>query len=112
MAASVQKSGRSEELPRFTPLVDIFENARAFTVVLDLPGVVKDQIQVSVEGGTLEVEARREQDSVSFHYARSFSIPDSIERDKISAEYKAGVLTLTLPKNEAQQPRRIQIQAA
>lgn len=111
MAASIQNSGRSEELPRYIPSVDIFESAQAFTVVLDLPGVAKDQIHVSIEGGTLEVDARRDHASGSYHYMRSFSLPNSVDRDKIGADYKSGVLTVILPKDEQQKPRRVQIKA-
>lgn len=112
MSASIQNTSSSEELPWFRPFVDILESPQAFTVVLDLPGVTQDQISVSVEGGALEVEARRNGASSSYRYLRSFSLPDSIERDKISADYKAGVLTVVLPKSAGHTPRRIEIKAA
>ena len=104
----------------FVPPADIYETDEALAVVLEMPGVEKKDIDVSLENDVLSVDGRidfskyRELEPVYAeynvgHYARSFSLSDRIDREKISANIEDGVLTLTLPKAKAAQPRRISI---
>jgi len=104
----------------FVPPADIYETDEALAVVLEMPGVEKKDIDVSLENDVLSVDGRidfskyRDLEPVYAeynvgHYARSFSLSDRIDREKISANIEDGVLTLTLPKAKAAQPRRISI---
>ena len=104
----------------FVPPADIYETDEALSVVLEMPGVEKKDIEVSLENDVLGVNGRidfskyRDMEPLYAeynvgHYARSFSLSDRIDQDKISANLEDGVLTLTLPKAKAAQPRRISI---
>jgi len=104
----------------YMPTADIFETEDALTVVLEMPGVSKDHVDVSVESGVLTIEGR-----IDFQkyeglqpvygeynvgpYRRSFRISSQIDQNKITAEMRDGVITLTLPKAEAAKPRRIAV---
>jgi HSP20 family protein len=99
-----------ESIAAWAPAVDIEEDDRAITIKADLPEVEKKDIHVNIENGTLTIQGERkrekEEKKKSYHrversygsYLRSFSLPDYVEKDRISAEAKNGVLTLTLPK--------------
>ena len=104
----------------FVPTADIFETEPALTVVLEMPGVDKNNVDISIEDGILTVQGRL--DFAKYeglqpvyteynigHYRRSFSLSQKIEQAKISAELADGVLTLVLPKAEEAKPRRITI---
>ncbi len=104
----------------FIPGADIFEAAHALSVVLEMPGVDKGNVDVSVEAGVLVVEGRvdfsKYEDMQPVyteynigHYRRSFSLSNTIDQGAITAEMKDGVLTVTLPKAEAAKARRIEI---
>ncbi len=108
--------------PTRTPAVSLRETAQALLVEVDLPGVKADQLQLSVNDGVLTLHAtvtanaregfqllHREYDEVGFR--RAFTLPDDIDKDGISANAKHGVVTITLPKSKAAQPRRIAVQA-
>ena len=104
----------------FVAVADIFETDQALTVVLEMPGVSKDSVDVRVENDMLSVEGR-----VDFsnyvglqpvyteynigNYSRSFRLSNAIDQGKIGAELKDGVLSLTLPKAEKAKPRTIQV---
>jgi HSP20 family molecular chaperone IbpA len=91
--------------PAVAPVVDVFENKDEVLLVADLPGVNTDGLRVDVEEERLVIEGRRG----DWDYRRAFVMPDGIERDKIAAELKDGVLRLHLPKAAAVKPRRIEI---
>jgi len=104
----------------FVPVTDIFETPEALTVVLEMPGVDRNSIEASVENDVVTIEGRI--DSTKYegmrpvyteynvgHYARSFEISDKVDRSKISAEMKDGVVTIVLPKSEQSRPRKIQV---
>jgi HSP20 family molecular chaperone IbpA len=104
----------------FLPTADIFEAEDALHVVLEMPGVEKDNINVSVREGVLNIEGRLDfakyKDLQPLYteynvgnYSRSFRLSTSIDQKKIGAELKDGVLSLTLPKVEEAKPRTIQI---
>lgn len=99
---------------------DIFEAAHALSVVLEMPGVDKSNVDVSVEAGVLVVEGRVDFSKYEGmqpvyteynigHYRRSFSLSNKIDQGAITAEMNDGVLTVTLPKAEAAKARRIEI---
>jgi HSP20 family molecular chaperone IbpA len=104
----------------FVPTADIFETEAALTLVLEMPGVDKSHVDVSIEDGVLSVQGRLDFSKYEGlqpvyteynigHYRRSFSLSNKIDQNKISAEMTDGVLTLVLPKAEQAKPRRISI---
>ena len=103
------------------PNVDVYENASEIVLVVDLPGVSKEGLQIDLDKDQLTIEARRRaaqeqrlhsQEFRALDYRRSFAIPIGIDRDKVDAELKAGILTLRLPKSDALRPRQIQVRAS
>jgi HSP20 family protein len=104
----------------FLPAADIYESEDALTVVLEMPGVDKDDVAVRIEDGVLNVEGRLDfskyQNLVPIYteynignYARSFRLSAKIDQSKIAAEMNDGVLSLLLPKVEEAKPRAIQV---
>jgi HSP20 family protein len=104
----------------FMPNADIFETEDALTVVLEMPGVDRNNIDISVDSGVLTVEGK-----INFGkyeglepvyseynvgpYRRSFRISSRVDQDKINAEMRDGVVTLILPKAEEAKPRKIEV---
>jgi HSP20 family protein len=104
----------------FVPTADIYEDRDSLKVILEMPGVEKGNIEVRVEEGVLFVEGRLDLSKYRGlqplyteynigNYARSFRLSNAIDQDKIGAELKDGVLSLTLPKAEKAKARTIQI---
>jgi HSP20 family protein len=104
----------------FLPTADIFESRDALTVILEMPGVEKSNVDVRVEDGVLSVQGRLDLSKYQGleplyteynigHYARSFQLSSKIDQTKISAELQDGVLSLSLPKIEEAKPRTIQV---
>ena len=104
----------------YLPVTDIFETDQALTVVLEMPGVGKDAVDVSVEDDVLTIDGRIDYSKYEGlqpvdteynvgHYARSFQLSNKIEQGNIHAELKDGVMTLVLPKAEKAKPRKIKI---
>lgn len=103
------------------PAVDIKEETNRFLITADLPGVDPKDIEITMENGVLTIkgertsEATEEKDGykrverVSGTFYRRFSLPDSADAENIEATGKDGVLTITLPKHEKVQPRRIEV---
>ena len=108
----------------WTPAVDIHEEAQRFLVRADLPGVKATDIEVTADKGVLTLGGDRqiEQQKVDGHYSRvervagkfvrTFTLPDNVQTDAIKAQFKDGVLELTIPKVAKVEPRRIEILAA
>jgi HSP20 family molecular chaperone IbpA len=90
------------------PRCDVFENKDEVLLVADLPGVSEDTLRIDVVDERISLEGRRE----SYDFRRSFVLPDGIDREKIAAELKHGVLWLHLPKAAAVKPRRITVKAS
>ena len=100
------------------PPVDIYETADRYVVTAEVPGLQREQIDLSVENGRLTLRgARRDAvDSRQYHqierghgsFERTFQFADPVEQDRITADLRDGVLTVTLPKTAAP-PRRIQV---
>ena len=104
----------------FLPITDIFETDQALTLILEMPGVDKENVDVSVENDILTIEGRIDYSKYEGlqpvyteynigHYVRSFQISSKIEQGEISAELKDGVMTLVLPKAEKAKPRTIKV---
>jgi HSP20 family protein len=104
----------------YMPTADIFETQDALQVILEMPGVEKTNIDLTVEEGVLSVRGRLDFSKYNTlqplyteynvgHYARSFRLSSKIDVNKIGAQLSDGVLTLTLPKVEEAKPRTIQV---
>ena len=89
-----------------TPAVDIYENNDGLTLLADLPGVGRDQLNLGVEQGVLTIEGKT---ASSYGYYRRFQLPEHLDLEHVKAELKHGVLTLHLPKAEAAKPRKIAV---
>jgi HSP20 family protein len=93
-----------------SPRVDVLETENEFLVLADLPGTRPEDVDIRFEQGELTVHGRRVARNDEFTtYHRIFSVADTVSADKISAELKAGVLTIRLPKVEAVKPKRIAV---
>jgi HSP20 family molecular chaperone IbpA len=104
----------------FLPNADIYETADALTVILEMPGVEKNNVDVRVEDDVLTVQGRLDLSKYQGleplyteynvgHYSRSFQLSSRIDQNKISATMNDGVLSLTLPKVEEAKARTIEI---
>jgi HSP20 family molecular chaperone IbpA len=104
----------------FVPTADIYETKDALIVVLEMPGVAKDNIEIRVEQDVLTVGGQLDLSKYQGlfplyteynigHYSRRFRLSNTINQEKIGAELKDGVLSLSLPKVEEAKPRTIQI---
>ena len=117
----VDKSEESTRPTRaFMPSADIFETEEALNVVLEMPGVSKENVDINIEEGVLTVEGRIDFSKYEGMrpvyseynvgpYRRSFRLSGQVDQAKISAEMQDGVISLTLPKAEKAKPRRIQV---
>jgi HSP20 family protein len=104
----------------YLPVTDIFETDAALTVIMEMPGVNKDNVDLTVENGVISVTGRVDFSKYESlqpvyaeynigHYARSFQLSNRIDQAKISADLKDGVMTLVLPKAEETKPRKIKV---
>jgi HSP20 family protein len=100
------------------PPVDIYELPEGLVVIADIPGVTQNSLDVRVDNNILTIRGQashvlssepiyREYELV--HYFRQFELSDKVDQNKITADLKQGVLTLTLPKAEAAKPRKIAV---
>jgi HSP20 family protein len=108
----------------WTPPVDISETATEYEIKAELPEVQKEDVKVTLENGVLTIQGTRrhehEEKGKKFHriersygsFARTFSLPDVIEDEKVKAEFKDGVLNLHLPKSEKAKPKTIEVKVA
>ncbi len=115
--------GESNGTTSWIPAADIYESENELVVHVDLPGVDPKAVDVRVENNVLSIRGERQfdekQNRENFHrversygpFARTFTLSTSVDPDKINATFKAGVLSITLPKAEAARPKRIQIAA-
>ena len=116
--------GDSDGTTHWTPAADIYESENELIVNLDLPGVDPKLVDIRVENNVLSIRGERQfedkQTKENFHrversygpFGRSFTLSTAVDADKIRANYKSGVLSITLPKAEAAKPKRIQIAAS
>jgi HSP20 family protein len=111
------------EAAALMPLVDVIEDSTGITLRADLPGVPKDKLKLQVEAGTLTIEgevdiAMPESMEATYvevqvpRFRRAFTLSKELDTDKVSAEFKNGVLSLRIPKAEHAQPRRIDIKVS
>jgi HSP20 family protein len=106
---------------RVSPLIDLSETDNAIEVALDLPGVNPEEVDIHLTGNTLTVRGERKQEKEekerTYHrverrkgsFARSVTLPCPVVEDEVAAEYKDGILTITLPKCQEARSRKINI---
>lgn len=104
------------------PLADVFEEEKEIVISIDLPGVSRDDIQLSVENGVLSIRGERklphDDRKQDYHriekpvgpFSRSFSLPSAVDPSRIQASFRDGVLEISLVKREESRPRSIQVQ--
>ena len=91
------------------PSVDIYETEGEFVIEAEVPGTAKDRIAVELEKDVLEVKAEAQHGSEKVTYVRRFKVGQSVNNEKIEANYKDGLVRLNLPKAENQKPRTISV---
>src|SRR5438094_5885051 len=116
--------GDGISLRAWAPPVDAYETDQSVVLKAELPGIKPEDVEIRVEDGTLYLKGERkfekEVKEESYHrmeraygsFLRTFPIPGSVDAEKATAEYKNGVLILTLPKKEEAKPKTIKIEAA
>lgn len=112
---------REEPVAQWSPACDISEQAGAYLVEVDLPGLKESDINIEVKGKHLVLSALRKRESETKQdagyrfernfgsFQRTFSLPDDIEGEKIEAQYTNGVLTVALPKRQQAHPKKIEV---
>ena len=110
-----------EDRSQWNPAVDILEKEGNLVLRAELPGITAKQFELKVEGDTLILKGERKMESEdkkehyhrieSFHglFTRTFRLPETVDTHKISADYKDGVLTVTLPQKPEVKPREIPV---
>ena len=105
----------------WVPAVDVAEGDDTYTVKMELPGVNKEDVKITLESNILtirgEKRAEGEVKEKNYHrtersygsFQRSFTLPTTVKNDKIDAVYKDGILTVTLPKAEEAKPKQIEV---
>ena len=121
-SASASAITEQEHQRAVVPAVEVFEDAVGITLLADLPGVPKEQLEIKVEGEALLIEGgvqSRTPDGLEAIYAevrlpryrRSFTLSRELDTSRIEANLKDGVLALRIPKQAHAQPRRIAVTA-
>lgn len=115
--------------PSWAPAVDVSENSNEITLDVELPGIDPEQVELSIDNGTLTVrgekrENRKEKNDVGeggyYHviersygsFVRTFQLPQGIDENQVSAEFNNGVLEIRIPKAALPQPKRVEIRNA
>ena len=114
--------GEQEPTTRtWAPPVDIYETDNSLVLKADLPGIDPKNVDIRVENGVLYLKGERkfekEEKKENYHriersygaFTRSFALPNSIDADHVTAEYKSGQLILTMPKREEAKPKAVKI---
>jgi HSP20 family protein len=115
-----KKQESTVPLRSFLPVSDIFETDHALNVVLEMPGVAKENVEIGIDNDVLKISGRI--DIAKYeglqpvyteynigNYSRSFQLSNKVDQDGIKAELKDGVMTLVLPKSEKAKSRRISV---
>ncbi|HXF09297.1 MAG TPA: Hsp20/alpha crystallin family protein [Desulfuromonadaceae bacterium] len=115
---------RTSELLGWTPAFDIYEDKDSFVVKAELPGMKKEDINVSLHDGSLIISGERKNETYGEgaevyrserffgKFQRAVSLPAQVAASKTKADYKDGILTITLPKSEEAKPKQIEVNIA
>ena len=118
-----QRSEEGKEMvtSNWAPAVDIFETEKELVLSAEIPGIDEKDIEIKVEDNTLSLKGERkfekETQEENYHriersygsFYRAFTLPNSIDPEKIQATHENGVLKITMPKREERQPRKVKI---
>ncbi len=106
------------------PAVDVFEGKDAVKIVAELPGVKAEDVKLSLENNLLTIRGEKKQEAEVRNervhryersygtFERAFVLPSTVDGEEISAEYRDGILTVSVPKSERARPREIPVRAA
>jgi HSP20 family protein len=108
------------DAPGWTPPVDLYETANEFILTAELPGLPRDQIEISVEDSRIVIRGERPTGQVpceQYHrverghgrFSRAFALPEAVDVERVSADLKDGILTIMLPKAADRGARRIAV---
>jgi HSP20 family protein len=110
------------DAPGWTPAVDLYETATDFILTADLPGLSRDQIDVSVDDNRVIIRGERiggpiDMPCEQFHrverghgrFSRSFALPDAVDVERVSADLKDGILTVRIPKTRGRGASRVSV---
>ena len=116
------EDGSNVATSRWTPAVDVREDAERFVITADVPGVDPEDIEVTMESGVLTIKGERKLEAkdeggngyrrverVYGNFYRRFTLPDTADAEAISANGRHGVLEVVIPKRAALQPKRIAV---
>ena len=115
--------GNGVSTSAWLPSVDVFEDKESLKIVAELPGLKPEDVKITLENSTLTLRGEKkqvaEENTERVHryersygsFERSFSLPNSVDADKVAASFESGVLTITLPKAEKAKPREIAVAA-
>ena len=112
-------AGAGDEFERadWTPASDIYETESGYLIAMDLPGIDREALEIDINDNRLVVKGTRAVVESRQHrterprgkFLRTYSVPGSVDQAKIAAEYKDGVLQISLPKRTEQKPKKIDI---
>ncbi len=118
---SLRRAGRGDYEAPFWPAVDVAEEKEAFLVRMDLPGLSKDDVNVTMQDHFLTIKGEKKHETESketnYYYrervhgtfARTIEMPSTVDAKKIEAHFKDGVLHVRLPKTEEAKPKQIDV---
>jgi HSP20 family protein len=120
MSTEVKKIESAEDEKYLIPLADIFETENDYTLKLEMPGVIKDNLEIVIDNNELRIKGITEKNELSDkdtkyseftldNYFRKFIVGNDIDKNKIDANLEDGVLTIVLHKSEEVKPRKIEI---
>lgn len=122
--AATPAEGRVTRMPSrrrwLVPAVNIYETPQEFVIEAEMPGVTRDELEVTVEGNQLTIVGRRTAETVEgrfllrergsgMEYRRVFELDPALDTNRVTARLEQGLLTLVLPKAQELQPRRIPV---
>jgi len=112
-------SGSTDPLSRWNPAVNVYQDKDRFTVVVELPGLKKEEIEISLHDDTLTIAGERKREESSEQeflterlygkFQRSLTLPTAVDAEKVKASYKDGLLRVELPKAEEAKPKQIEV---
>jgi len=114
-------AGSSPWMSGWTPALDVYEDKDQFVVKAELPGMKRDDIEVSLHDGSLTISGERKSEQESKEsgvyrseryfgrFQRTLDLPTGVADDKVKAEYRDGILSITLPKVEEAKPKHITV---
>jgi len=106
-------------LSRWNAAVDVYQDKDQFTVVVELPGLKKEEIEISLHDDTLTISGERKREESSEQefltersygkFQRSLTLPSAVDAEAVKANYKNGLLQVVLPKAEQTKPKQIEV---